>query len=191
MSSHSATVSAHLEAPSIQAGLACEPSPTVPERPVALTDIRVPIFAVGTVRNHVAPWRSSYKIHLLTDCEVTYLLTTGGHNAGIVRSPATTDDPFKSRRRGRMITISTRMPSWRLLCARTDHGGRSGWPGSAPAPVHPLPRPRWVPQRQAILRSAMRRRPMCWRNNRRYNRIGHDAVSEQCRPAGVREASSP
>ncbi len=39
------------------------------------------------MRDHVAPWRSIYKIHLLTDCEVTYLLTTGGHNAGIVSEP--------------------------------------------------------------------------------------------------------
>lgn len=56
-------------------------------KPVALTDLHVPIFAVGTVRDHVAPWRSTYKIALLTDTEVTYLLTTGGHNAGIVSEP--------------------------------------------------------------------------------------------------------
>ena len=56
-------------------------------KPVALADIRVPIFAVGTTRDHVAPWQSTYKIQLLTDCEVTYLLTAGGHNAGIVSEP--------------------------------------------------------------------------------------------------------
>jgi polyhydroxyalkanoate synthase len=52
--------------------------------PVALSDMRTPIFAVATVQDHVAPWRSTHKIHLLTDAEMTYVLTTGGHNAGIV-----------------------------------------------------------------------------------------------------------
>ena len=56
-------------------------------RAVSLTDIRAPIFAVGTITDHVAPWRSAYKIRHLTDTEVTFALTTGGHNAGIVSEP--------------------------------------------------------------------------------------------------------
>jgi polyhydroxyalkanoate synthase subunit PhaC len=54
---------------------------------VSLTDIRAPVFAVGTVADHVAPWRSVFKIQRLTETDSTFVLTTGGHNAGIVSEP--------------------------------------------------------------------------------------------------------
>ncbi len=60
---------------------------TVEGRPIALTDIRAPICAVGTTKDHVAPWKSVYKIGILTDTDVTFILCNGGHNAGIVSEP--------------------------------------------------------------------------------------------------------
>jgi len=55
--------------------------------PVVLQDIRTPLFSVGTSRDHVAPWKSVYKILLLTESDITFVLTSGGHNAGIVSEP--------------------------------------------------------------------------------------------------------
>jgi polyhydroxyalkanoate synthase len=88
----------------------------VDDRPIALTDIRAPIFAVGTTRDHVAPWRSVYKIALLTDTEVTFLLTTGGHNAGIVSEPG---------RQGRGYQVLTR-------ASHDRHVDADAWLGTAP-----------------------------------------------------------
>ena len=59
----------------------------VDDRPISLRDIRVPIFAVSTVFDHVAPWRSVYKIQAQTNADVTFVLSNGGHNAGIVSPP--------------------------------------------------------------------------------------------------------
>src|SRR6202158_4637798 len=57
-------------------------------KPISLSDIHAPMFVVGTVRDHVAPWKSTYKIHYQVDTDVTYLLTSGGHNTGVVAPPS-------------------------------------------------------------------------------------------------------
>ncbi|MFH1815181.1 MAG: alpha/beta fold hydrolase [Pseudomonadota bacterium] len=56
-------------------------------RPISLAEIKVPVFLLGTVTDHVAPWRSVFKLHSLTPAEITFVLTNGGHNAGVVNPP--------------------------------------------------------------------------------------------------------
>ncbi len=101
-----------------------EGSYCVDNHPVALTDIRIPIFSVGTITDHVAPWRSAFKIQLLTNTEVTFLLTTGGHNAGVVSPPG------HPRRSYQVATLDVNAPNvpadvWQ---ARTPHQQGSWWP---------------------------------------------------------------
>lgn len=54
---------------------------------VAPKNIQLPIFAVSTDKDHVAPWTSVYKIHLMTHTDITFVLTNGGHNAGVISEP--------------------------------------------------------------------------------------------------------
>jgi polyhydroxyalkanoate synthase len=77
---------------------------------IALKDIRVPMFVVGTETDHIAPWRSVYKIHLFTDNELTFVLTNGGHNAGMVSELG---------HRGRRFHVATRHPGARYIDSDT------------------------------------------------------------------------
>jgi len=95
-------------------------------RPIALRDIRWPMFVVGTERDHVSPWKSVYKVHLLTSAEVTFALTSGGHNVGVVNPP---ENGFP----GRGYRVATRMHGERYIdpdmwFAKHERKDGSWWP---------------------------------------------------------------
>ncbi|MCQ4160629.1 alpha/beta fold hydrolase [Roseomonas sp. GC11] len=112
-------------------------------RPVAVQNIRTPIFAVGTEWDHVAPWRSVFKIHALADTDVTFALTSGGHNAGIVSEPGHAGRRYRlARKRAEDPCISA--GEWLAATPPREGSWWPAWQGwlaehSAPAPVPPPP----------------------------------------------------
>jgi polyhydroxyalkanoate synthase subunit PhaC len=124
-------------------------------KPVALSDIGIPIFAVGTERDHVAPWRSVYKINWQSEAEITFLLTSGGHNAGIISERGQMGRSFRVHRKDagghyldpeRFLAEAERKdgswwPQW--LSWLADHSGAFATPptiGAANAGYPPLVR---------------------------------------------------
>jgi len=98
----------------------------VEDRPVALSDIRVPMFVVGTEKDHVSPWRSVYKIIALTETEVTFALANGGHNAGIV------SEPGHAKRHYRLHTTGAADPwmppeDWEEVAVRREGSWWEAW----------------------------------------------------------------
>jgi polyhydroxyalkanoate synthase len=71
----------------------------VEEQPVSIADARIPSFVVGTSADHVAPWQSVYKVHLILANELTFVLASGGHNAGIVSEPGHPRHTYQIRTR--------------------------------------------------------------------------------------------
>jgi polyhydroxyalkanoate synthase len=83
------------------------------------------MFVVATETDHVAPWQSVYKIRGLTQSpDYTFLLASGGHNAGIVSGPV------NERRRYRKLSWLNRSETltpeeWAQ--SASNHAG-SWWP---------------------------------------------------------------
>ncbi|MFO1324009.1 MAG: alpha/beta fold hydrolase [Burkholderiales bacterium] len=119
-------------------------------RLVAMKDLQLPLFVVGTERDHVAPWPSVYKFNLLTDADVTFALTNGGHNAGIVSEPGHPGRHYRiaTKKRGDLYVDPA---DW---MAATPPRDGSWWPewthwlgerSGAPVPPPPMGAPGYLP----------------------------------------------
>jgi polyhydroxyalkanoate synthase len=93
-------------------------------KPVSASDIDLPFFVLGTETDHIAPWRSVYKVHLLNSGKITFALSSGGHNAGIVSEPGHPNRHFKILERKALGKY--RSPDAWLEVAPTVEG--SWWP---------------------------------------------------------------
>lgn len=91
---------------------------------MALSDIKVPAFVVSTLKDHVAPWKSVYKLHFFTDIEITFVLTNAGHNTGIV------DEPGQAGRSYQLLTHQRedKQLAPELWQERAPHFEGSWWP---------------------------------------------------------------
>ncbi len=99
---------------------------TLDEQPLSLRDIHTPLFAVGTVKDHVSPWRSVFKVHRLVSAPVTFALTSGGHNAGIV------SEPGHPGRHYQLLTMTPEQPrcrsdEWQARAPRRDGSWWEAW----------------------------------------------------------------
>lgn len=90
-----------------------------------LAAVDAPMFVVGTETDHVAPWKSVYKVgKLVRSKDYTFCLTSGGHNAGIISGPV------HPKRRHRVLTVKSgaRLPSAAQYLKKVEPTPGSWWP---------------------------------------------------------------
>jgi len=94
--------------------------------PIHLENINCRAFVVGTDQDFVAPWRSVYKIHEHIKASIEFVLTSGGHNAGIVSPPGLKNRSYKYLKRiknGKYLTPD----EWLQASSRAEGSWWSHW----------------------------------------------------------------
>jgi len=101
---------------------------------IDLSAIKAPTYVVSAINDHIVPWQSSYKTTGLVSGPVRFVLSSGGHIAGIVNPPGpkawyqvvpTEDDALPSSAHAWREAAERRPGSWWEDWARwsDEHAG--------------------------------------------------------------------
>ena len=117
-------------------------------RYVSLGAIKAPTYVVSAINDHIVPWESSYKTTGLVSGPVRFVLSSGGHIAGIVNPPgakawyevAPSDDPLPSGADAWRSAAERRSGSWWEDWASwsAEHAGPMVPPPAMGSALHPV-----------------------------------------------------
>jgi polyhydroxyalkanoate synthase len=115
---------------------------------IDLNAIKAPTYVVSAINDHIVPWESSYKTTGLVSGPVRFVLSSGGHIAGIVNPPAPkawyqvapTDDALPARAADWRAGAERRVGSWWEDWARwsAEHSGPMQDPPPLGSERHPV-----------------------------------------------------
>lgn len=93
--------------------------------PLNLKDVTIDLYVVGAVNDHIVPWTSSFAVSGLTGGKVRYVLSNGGHIAGVVNPPGP-KAWFEALPAGKDSTTGT-ADSWRESATRSAGSWWEDW----------------------------------------------------------------
>ena len=102
---------------------------------LSLGDVKSDTYVVGAVNDHIVPWTTSYKATRLLGGHVRYVLTSGGHVAGIVNPPG--PKPYYVAGEDYPPTAE----AWRATAERKDGSWWEDWAGWAGSRAGELVKP--------------------------------------------------
>ncbi|MCW2703846.1 MAG: Poly-beta-hydroxybutyrate polymerase domain protein [Blastococcus sp.] len=115
---------------------------------IDLSAIKAPTYVVSAINDHIVPWESSYKTTGLVSGPVRFVLSSGGHIAGIVNPPgpkawyqvAATDDALPAGAGAWRAVAERRSGSWWEDWARwsDEHAGPMQEPPAMGSQRHPV-----------------------------------------------------
>ena len=74
---------------------------------IDLSKVKTPTYAVTAAADHIVPWQGAYKIRELMGGPVRFILTEGGHIAGVVNPPPGSTLPHPKKKRAHWVNDET------------------------------------------------------------------------------------